>query len=210
FDEPLYARYLASGYAQIEHPGHDEILASQSEKIEEVLQNVLLADHGKEVLFFKQMTHHLVGLSYDFLLHMQNVILIRDPRRIIASFAKVIPNPGMDDVGVARQVDLLRFLQKEQPGVQVIDAKDLLMDPLRILNLLCERLGIPFYPGMLAWSPGARPEDGVWAPHWYANVHRSTGFIPYAEKTVELSPALEQLAQRCQPYYDELRSIAIQ
>ena len=210
FDEPLYARYLASGHAQIEHPGHAEILASQSPDIKEVIHKVLLADYGKDVLFFKQMTHHLAGLDYDFLLDMQNVILIRDPRRIIASFAKVIPNPGMDDVGVARQVDLLRFLQKKQPDVQVVDAKDLLMDPPRILGLLCARLGIPFYSEMLNWDSGARPEDGVWAPHWYANVHRSTGFIPYVEKAVDLSPDLEQLAQQCQPYYEELRSFAIQ
>ena len=173
FDEPLYARYLTSGHAQIDHPAHKEILQSQSPNLEEVLQKVMFAEHGKEVLFFKQMTHHLAGLSYDFLLNMQNVILIRDPRRIIASFAKVIPNPGMDDVGIARQVDLLHFLKKEQPGVQVVDARDLLLDPPRILRILCERLEIPFYPEMLKWAPGARPEDGVWAPHWYANVHRS-------------------------------------
>lgn len=209
FDEPLYAAYLSSGKATIDHPGHDEIIASQNSNADQVIQQVLMGDYQEEVLFFKQMTHHLAGLPMNFLLPFQNVLLIRDPRRIIASFAKVIPNPGIDDVGIARQLELFQFLQNHQQAALVVDAKDLLLDPARVLQLLCEQLQIPFYPEMLKWEPGPRPEDGVWAPHWYANVHQSSGFIPYEEKPVTLSPPLEALAQNCQPYYEVLKSYAL-
>ena len=37
---------------------------------------------------------------------------------------------------------------------------------------------MPFLEEMLAWPPGRRPTDGVWAKHWYASVEESTGFRP--------------------------------
>jgi len=40
---------------------------------------------------------------------------------------------------------------------------------------LCAALELPFQPSMLHWAPGPKPYDGVWAPWWYANTHKSTG-----------------------------------
>lgn len=31
------------------------------------------------------------------------------------------------------------------------------------------------YLQMLSWPAGPKPYDGVWAPWWYAQTHRSTG-----------------------------------
>ena len=36
----------------------------------------------------------------------------------------------------------------------------------------------PYDDAMLSWPAGPKPEDGVWAEHWYASAHRSTGFGP--------------------------------
>ena len=60
---------------------------------------------------------------------------------------------------------------------------------------LCERLGLDFDEAMLSWPAGPRPEDGVWAPHWYHNVHRSTGFAPYRPKTDPFPERLEGLLE---------------
>ena len=57
---------------------------------------------------------------------------------------------------------------------------------------------------MLSWPPGRRGTDGVWAPHWYAAVERSTGFAPYDPTPAEVPGHLEPIAQAAQPYYDEL------
>ncbi|HBM56022.1 MAG TPA: sulfotransferase family protein, partial [Acidimicrobiaceae bacterium] len=58
----------------------------------------------------------------------------------------------------------------------VIDSTALLAAPEAVLRTLCGRLGLAFDPGMLSWPAGPKPEDGVWAEHWYASTHRSTGF----------------------------------
>ena len=48
--------------------------------------------------------------------------------------------------------------------------------PEGTLRALCDALEIPFDPGMLFWPEGPKPYDGPWAPWWYTNTHKSTGF----------------------------------
>ena len=208
-DEPLYAHYLSHADNVPDHPATNAILDSQENNGETVVKEVLLAPYSAPVVVFKQMTHHLIQLDQAFLGQMKNVLLIRDPRRIIASFAKVIPNPQMRDIGVKMQWELVQYLDQHQGVSAVIDTKALLMNPRIILEKLCENLEIPFYEEMLTWEAGARPEDGVWAPYWYANVHKSTGFQPYVAKEVILSPDLEGLATECQTFYERLLARAI-
>jgi hypothetical protein len=208
-DEPLYAHYLASNSAGAEHPGTAEVLASQSADGEEVVRKVLMCHYDKPVVVFKQMTHHLVNLDLGFLREMDNVLLIRDPRAILASYAKVISNPGMRDVGVEQQAELFQFLQENSALGAVIDARELLLHPRSVLKALCERLDLSFEENMLHWEAGPRPEDGVWAKYWYGNVHRSTGFQPYVEASISLPAHLEPLAEACRPFYENLYQHAI-
>jgi hypothetical protein len=70
-------------------------------------------------------------------------------------------------------------------------------------------LEIPFEQEMLSWTAGAREEDGVWAPYWYANVHRSTGFAPYKPKEKPFPEKLSPLLGECQPYYEELMAYSL-
>ena len=90
----------------------------------------------------------------------------------------------------------------------MIDAADLAARPRPSLEALCAALRIPFDEAMLSWPAGPRPTDGVWAKHWYARVWASTGFTaPSAARTRarrRCLAALEDLAARCQPFYDEL------
>jgi hypothetical protein len=72
------------------------------------------------------------------------------------------------------------------------------------LTALCDALGIPFLPVMLAWPAGRRETDGAWAPHWYTAVEASTGFEPYRPRRVELSPGQARLVDECRPYYEKL------
>ena len=135
--------------------------------------------------------------------------MIRDPKRIVASYAKVITNPSMQDVGIKMQYDLFKQLSKAGKVAAVVDAKELLLNPEKVLTLLCLQLGIPFDKNMLQWEKGARPEDGCWAKYWYVNVHNSTGFMPYQDKKINLIGDLATLAEVCQPYYDFLYQYAI-
>lgn len=204
-DEPLYAHYLTHGAPATVHPGRAAILASQQPDGERVVREVLLGAYDTPVVFFKQMTHHLTNIRLDFLQQTDNVLLIRDPRAIIRSYARVIARPTLRDIGVEQQQALYEHLRRIGRLTAVLDARELLLDPEGVLRQLCERLQLPFEEGMLYWPAGPRPEDGVWAPYWYERVHRSTGFLPYRKADVDLPEYLEPLAQEARQYYERLR-----
>ncbi|MEM6316385.1 MAG: hypothetical protein AAF960_01875 [Bacteroidota bacterium] len=208
-DEPLYAHYLSKTTSQAVHPKTKEILETMEQDGEKVVKKVVFGNYITPIVLFKQMTHHLISLDVSFLEKTKNVLLIRDPRRIIASYAKVIDNPTMADIGVKMQYELFQYLKKTDNVAAVIDAKYLLLNPLKVLKKLCRQLSIPYDANMLKWEAGPIPEDGIWAKDWYANVHQSTGFIPYIEKEVHLNEHLSELVAECQFYYESLLQNAI-
>jgi hypothetical protein len=57
---------------------------------------------------------------------------------------------------------------------------------------------------MLHWPAGPRASDGVWAPHWYAAVERSTGFAPCRDPPATLSPFQRRLADQARKHYEQL------
>src|SRR5215470_11295545 len=204
-DEPLYAFYLAE--TGIEHPGRDEIIASMSADwrvvVDELTSGALPA--GRTVYYQKHMTHHLLPpVDRSRLGGLRHAFLIRDPRRLLASYAKVRHTPTLADLGLEQQAEIYRLF-----GGPVIDASDLAARPRESLLELCGALRIPFDEAMLSWPAGPRPTDGVWAKHWYARVWASTGFTTQPDAGGDASPAplpadLEALAARCQPFYAEL------
>jgi hypothetical protein len=209
-DEPLYAHYLVRTPDAPPHPARAAILASQPQDGDRVVAQMLAPQaYDRPVVVFKQMTHHLIDLDRGFLDAMQNVLLIRDPRAILASYTRVIDRPTARDIGIPQQFELWQELKQRQRLTAVLDAQLLLMDPRGVLTQLCERLAIPFYDQMLSWPAGPRPEDGVWAPYWYATVHRSTGFQPYRPRTYELPPDLEAIAEACRPAYQAMKKEAL-
>lgn len=206
-DEPLYGHYLALSGAP--HPGREEVLAAMDTEGERVVREVILGDTDRPVILFKQMAHHLLGLDWEFLERTANVLLVRDPADVIRSLRHQIPEPRLEDTGMAVQARLLEHLRTSGQDVPVLDARRLLADPEGVLRQLCVRLGLEFEPAMLAWAAGPRPEDGVWARHWYQNIHRSTGFRPYVEKEEPVPAELAPLVEECRPYYDALLQAAI-
>lgn len=208
-DEPLYAHYLRHQPTTAAHPGREAILASQENDGEKVVAEMLTKNYNTEAVVFKQMTHHLVKLDHRFLSDTLNVMLIRDPRAIVTSFSKVVTQLVAEDIGIPQQHRLFRELRRSGHLTAVVDARKLLLDPPTVLAALCDRLGLAYTPAMLHWPAGPRPEDGVWATHWYANVHKSTGFQPYQEKSYPLTADLAKIAEKCRPAYEELLAEAL-
>jgi hypothetical protein len=206
-DEPLYAVYLAR--TAVDHPARDEIIASMSTDWREVLAGLASSPlpAGKSVYYQKHMTHHLLPeIDRTAFAGLTHAFLIRDPRRLLASYARVRSAPILADLGLAQQVEIFRAF-----GGPVIDSADILRDPRAALEALCDALGIGFDPAMLSWPPGPRSTDGVWARYWYDSVWRSTGFGPYREpRSDDLPPELEGLAAECQPFYEELAAHRLQ
>lgn len=207
-DEPYYAHYLAR--TGLDHPGRDEVLASLPTASAEVLDLIHRHDRDDGYLFVKNMAHHIDGYDYSYSTSIRNVFLIRDPRRLIASFAKVMPDMTAKDTGLAREAALHRELYEASTRSPiVIDSGRLLTDPEAYLRALCDALDIPWNDDMLAWEAGPREEDGVWAKYWYASAHQSTGFSKPPSHEVMLPDRLQDLYEEVAPYYDYLLSHAL-
>ena len=202
-DEPLYAHYLHT-HPDVEHPSGDEIIKSQSVVFDEVLKKIIFGNYNTPNIFLKNMAHHLDDVDWTFLNKLQNIFLIRSPERLIASFAKVIPNPTMQDIGLKIEYDIFNHLQNEGQEVCVLDSGEVLKNPAGILAQLCNFLNIDMDKNMLRWPAGPRAEDGVWAKHWYHNVHKSTSFKSPPDTPVDFPQYLRPLLDEALHYYDLL------
>ena len=151
----------------------------------------------------------LVNLDWYFMDETVNVILTRNPEEMLPSYAKQVQQPAIHDVGYAQHHELLAYLRARGQNPPILDSTETLKNPRAVLTKLCAHIGIPFDEAMLSWPAGARPEDGSWAPYWYASVHQSTGFLPHTAKKTPIPEQLRPLLAQCQPYYEELAAQAI-
>ena len=171
FDEPFYAHYLS--VTKLNHPGRDEILDFQSTNWNEVVETCTNTSfHQKKLCYQKHMAqHNLQGFDISWIKDVQNCILIRDPKCVIASYGKKLPIEDERHLGYIQQAEIIEFLEKER-GITppIIDADDILKNPESMMKKLCNVLDIDFYKSMLRWPEGARDSDGVWGPYWYEGV----------------------------------------
>lgn len=209
-DEPLYAHYLAA--TGLEHPMADEVIAAGlTAEAEATAACIAPLPEGADICYQKHMSHHLLphmDLEWLSQLH-QNVLLIRDPARVLASYGRkrndVAPQSlTLDDIGLPQQLLLFR---RASGGLPVIDSHDLLTNPATHLAWLCDLVGVAFDSKMLSWPSGLRESDGVWAPHWYDAVAASTGFSPPdSTPRPEVATELQPLLAKAEEIYDELFS----
>ena len=82
--------------------------------------------------------------------------------------------------------------------------RDVLDNPRVVLGKVCDAVGVPFTDSMLAWPPGLRDTDGVWAKYWYKEVETTTAFRPYKPKSEEIPAHLSRLLHSCREFYDHL------
>ncbi|MGH8041047.1 MAG: hypothetical protein ACREPN_03270 [Rudaea sp.] len=204
-DEPFYAHYLkATG---VQHPGRDAVIAAQSTDAAQVAA-VLTGPipNAKPIWYQKHMTQHMLpDMSLDWLDQVTNCFLIREPEAVVASFTIQRPDAAAWELGFEQQARLFDHVCNQVGHAPpVIDAADVLKNPRGTLDKLCAKLGIAFSERMLYWPRGRRASDGVWAPHWYAAVERSTGFAPYKPHEAKLTAFQQKLAEECRPFYERL------
>ena len=206
-DEPLYAHYLQQ--TGREHPGACEVIEHHETDWCKVVA-WLTGDipSGKTVFYQKHMAHHLLPMiERDWLGSLTNCFLIRDPREMITSLIHQLPDPKIEDTGLPQQVEMFEFVRRQTHRVPpVLDARDVLENPRRMLTLLCEAVGVEFCESMLSWPVGPRGTDGIWAKHWYANVEKTTGFEPYRSKPDAVPDSLVDLYAECMEHYDALHA----
>jgi len=206
-DEPLYGPYLH--HSGKEHPGYAEVIASQGQDWQPIIEHLTAELPASCAIYYqKHMSHHLLDeMPLDWVLELNNVFLIRDPKEVLASYVRKNPEVSPVDLGFPQQHKLFEFVTSETGKTPVvIDSRDVLADPEGQLKKLCQNLGVGFEENMLSWPKGYRDSDGVWAKHWYNRVIESTGFAPYRPKDIQLSAEQQRIVDACQPHYTFLKA----
>jgi len=200
FDEPFYGIYLRQ--FDPGHPGRDEIVDSMPLDFEATISHIT-ADGDPPVRYIKNICHHLDALDESVLDLFTNVLLIREPSRVLASLTATLGTDfSVDITGLTQQVRILDHEIGAGRTPVVLDSAQLLADPTRGLSRLCDLLSVPFDDAMLSWPAGSKPEDGYWAKFWYHSAHQSTGFRK-PEATPEGSFS-QPLLDACVPLYERL------
>ncbi len=204
-DEPFYAFYLKRTGKN--HPGIMEIVADNEPDVCKIIDRLTGPIPGGRRLFYqKQMTHHLLPeVDRKWLSAVTNCFLIRDPAEVITSYTKKNNDPGLDDLGFVQQAEIFDWVRQHSGKIApVVDARDVLRDPERMLRLLCKAVGVEFDDAMLSWPPGLRETDGIWAKYWYDEVAKSTSFQPYRPKNERVPEHLRDMHDRCRECYEQL------
>jgi hypothetical protein len=204
-DEPLYAHYLLK--TGTPHPGADEVIRSQENDWRKVVAWLTeFAPPGKTIFYQKHMAHHLLPeIDRSWIGRLTNAFLIREPREVVTSFVKIAGTPRLEETGLPQQLQIFNLVREQTDRVPpVIDSRDVLENPRRTLQLLCESLNVEFTEAMLSWPPGPRDTDGVWAKYWYDALLKSTTFQPYKPKNEPVPPGLENLLREAEKIYEQL------
>ena len=157
---------------------------------------------GATIYYQKHMTHHLLpAVDRAALAPLRHAFLIREPRGLLASYARVRSAPTVEDLGLRQQAEI--FVEFGGP---VLDSADLLAAPEAALRALCARARRAVLRRDAVLAAGAarqRRRVGAVLVRQRAPVDRlrpgcsvSAGFP---------RPALEPLLDECLPYYEMLR-----
>ena len=207
-DEPLYAAWLSLSGA--DHPGREEVMAAGERDWRKVVAALTRGPvpGGRRIWYQKHMCHHLdPSIELDWIAGLTNVFLIRRPDEVVASYVRARSTEDItpEDVGLPQQIMLFDWLEQNTGALPpVIDGGEFLADPEGHLRTLCGWLDIDFRPEMLAWPPGPRDSDGVWAKYWYDAVWRSTGFSALKRHEIKLGDRAAEVAEFCRPLYERL------
>lgn len=209
-DEPFYAAYLkATG---LDHPMGQEVLASQPQDADQVAADMLgPVPGGTPVWYQKHMSHHMIeSFPLDWMDGVTNVFLLRSPERVLASYAQKRESVTLADVGFEGQMMLFdRVADRLGHAPAVIEAEDVRRDPRGSLSALCAAIDLPFDEAMLNWAPRQHASDGVWAPHWYGAVFKTTGFAAPDESAPDLPDHLRVIADQARPFYERMQAFKL-
>jgi hypothetical protein len=209
YDEPLYGAYLTR-VEDVAHPGVQDVIDDMECDVDAVLAD-MARDTADDVRFFKNMAHHTEGLNLDLLSGLQNFILCRPPADQLVSLDEgMTATPTVRDTGYTYQTAILDWMLAHGQEPIVVVAPAVLANPEGVLRALCERLDIEWEPAMLHWPAGPKPEDGVWAAHWYASVHATTGFGAPRPERQTVPDHLWGLFEVCISHYERLTPYAIE
>ena len=208
-DEPFYAYYLKE--TGLKHPLADKIIQSYPASFNEILENISSKALDQKPIFYqKHMAHHLVNIkNFNFVDRFENCILIRNPKRVIASYTLKNNLINAKELGYHQQNEIISYLIQQKRKVIVIDAQSLLQDPKKILKKWCDKINLSFDVKMLKWKKGIYSTDGLWANYWYNSVANTTSF----DKKISQNPIIDkkyiEIYDECMFLYDKMLKMSI-
>lgn len=159
-------------------------------------------------LFIKDHAYYVDHIAdASFLDAFHHTFLIRDPAEALPSYFHKWPDLAFAETGYAAQRSLYdKVVQHSSPEPPVIDAGDLVSDPVATVRAYCDAVGIDFMPQALSWqAPAESGENGSWdGGAWHQYLSTSTGFqarprSPYPD--VRDNGKMQQFHERCLPDY---------
>ncbi|MGB7430667.1 MAG: hypothetical protein WA933_22990 [Microcoleaceae cyanobacterium] len=212
FDEPFYSPYLVThGF---HHPHRSEIMSLYETDYKKVIEQITGdLPEGFDFSFQKHLAKNVLPhFGRDWLKDINSFLLIRDPKKTILSYQKVLKEVSFHDVGIEELYNVfmeIKALKKQAP--LVIDGDNLLKNPVKTLKSICHYIDVPYSEKMLSWLPGLHNSNlfftGVLSSYkntWYSTVASSSGFLLDAEKQICFPDELMPLLKNCMPYYEKL------
>ena len=144
-DEPFYGNFLQRTH--IKHPGRKTILSAMEIDREKIIRELQDIDKSKNLIWYqKHMTHHMfIEDDFQWINNINNCFLIRNPQKIIISYAKIYKEVSLELVGCKQQKHIFDTVLQHQNRIPiVVDAEDLQNSPKSILSQLCNHLNITF------------------------------------------------------------------
>ncbi len=206
-DEPFYGCWLDAnpGINRIERV---EVTGGCQTDPAKVIERLTARLPGKVDLDYqKHFAYMMDGIDMGWLHSITNAFLIREPSEVITSLLNILDPEDVTEaeIGVKAQFDIFEqvsaALGKTPP---VIDQRDILTAPGKVLSAFCEEIGLPYSDGLLSWPAGPCPFDGPWARHWYDAVWQSTGFRPYRRKQEVVPSSHRSLQEAAEELYAKM------
>jgi Sulfotransferase domain len=160
-------------------------------------------------LFLKDMPYQAKGvMSRVFISRFTNTFIIRDPKYVLSSLYKMWPDFTLEETGFEQIYWAFRYAEEVGQDPVVVDAMTFSENPVGILSVYCERVGIPFRPDALSWEPGEVEKWKSWEG-WHEAAQQSTGIERAERRDPELPGELQEAYEECLPYYYALAAHTI-
>lgn len=210
FHEPFMADYYTH-----RAPRHFAMLETGGETWVDyrVMRDRIVVAAEKQPVFFKDMSFYVSAHLNDdpeFCHRCQNLFLIRDPRRALASYLKKDPEFSLEEVGLEAQWRHVQYLKQLGLEPKVVRAEALAVDPRGVLGHVWEWAGVPFIDAF-DWDAGEAPKGWDHVAGWHPEVIGSTGLKVDARDPDETfdaaareAPHLREYLSHHQKFYDRL------
>ena len=206
-DEPFYGYYLFK--TQLNHPMKDEIISNYPIAQNEIIKNITTKQKNK-IYYQKHMTHHIVkNTRIERIKKGYNCFLIRHPSKVINSYIQKNTLRNINDIGFKKQFEIFKKIKKNNSKFLVINADDILINPIDSMKKLCKKLNINFSKKMLNWPKGKRNTDGIWSKVWYKKVEQSTTFNKFRKECIVVPKKYSKIYDESLKYYDAMNKYSL-